>query len=72
MVDARKKDFESGFKLVVSGKDKQLQDEIRRMVAKCKRIEQDLLNERSKSSEEDAKNFNLIFIILFPAMSLIA
>jgi len=64
LTDLRKKDFEKAKEIILSGKEKQLQDEIRRMVANCKSIEDKLLEERSKSSEEDAKNFNLIFIIL--------
>ncbi len=71
MVDSRKKDFESALKLVTSGKDKQFQDEVRRIVAKCKRIEQDLLTERKSASEADAKNFNLIFIILLLVIAIV-
>ncbi|RYX99685.1 GAF domain-containing protein, partial [bacterium] len=64
MIRLRKKDFEKSKESVSSGVGKQLQDEIRKIVATCKEIESNLLSDRKKSSEEDAKNFNSIFIIL--------
>jgi CheY-like chemotaxis protein/signal transduction histidine kinase/CHASE3 domain sensor protein len=64
MVEARKKDFDLALKLVLSGRDKQGQDEIRRIVFKCKEIEQNLLTIRNAASESDTKGFNMVFLLL--------
>jgi len=64
LVELRKKDFEKAKEIVLSTREKQLQDEVRRMVSNCKSIEDKLLEERKSASEADAKNFNFIFIIL--------
>ncbi|HSZ26054.1 MAG TPA: response regulator [Cytophagaceae bacterium] len=69
IIAARRNSPEEGFKMVASGREKQLQDEIRRIVSNCKEIEQSLLNERVKVSEEDARNFNTVFIILLLIIS---
>jgi len=63
-IDTRKKDFEKAKELTASGRGKQIEDGIRKTVASCKEIENSLLDERKKASEEDARNFNTIFILL--------
>jgi CheY-like chemotaxis protein/signal transduction histidine kinase/CHASE3 domain sensor protein len=71
-IDLRKtQGFEKAAELVASGEGKRIEDEIRRMIDKVKAIEQALLLERKQVSEEDARNFNLIFIILLTIIALV-
>ncbi|MDB5255906.1 MAG: response regulator [Chitinophagaceae bacterium] len=63
-INLRKIDFEKARALTVSGKGKQIEDEIRRLISKCKATETALLEERKQSSEEDARNFTTIFMLL--------
>jgi len=71
-IDLRKtQGFEKAAELVASGEGKRIEDEIRRMIDKGKAIEQALLLERKQASEEDARNFNLIFIILLTVIALV-
>jgi CheY-like chemotaxis protein/CHASE3 domain sensor protein len=71
MIEARKKDFETALKMVLNGRDKQLQDEVRTQIGKCKSMEQNLLVERSAASENDARSFNFIFIILLVVIAVV-
>lgn len=70
-IEIRKKDFLKAQEIVSSGKGKQIQDEIRRLVANSKDIENKLLNERKKASETDASNFNTIFIFLLIIIAIV-
>jgi CheY-like chemotaxis protein/CHASE3 domain sensor protein len=67
----RKKSFEEAKALVLSGEGKRIEDKIRKRVANATKIEQSLLEERRKASEEDARNFNLIFIILLVVIAIV-
>ncbi|MFV8376165.1 response regulator [Flavobacterium sp. LB1P71] len=60
----RKKDFEKAREFVASGEGKELQDDIRKTIAKAKESEQTLLAERIQISEDDASMFNIVFAIL--------
>jgi len=64
-IDLRKKDFEKGRESVASGEGKLIQDEIRKIIGKAEGVENTLLAERKLESNNDARNFNLIFGILF-------
>jgi len=63
-VEARKLDFEKAREIVVSGEGKRIEDDIRKAIERAKGIEQSLLVQRKQESENDARNFNLIFIVL--------
>jgi len=64
IIELRKNSFEQAQVLVSAGIGKQLQDDIRRMVANSKELEQKLLNERKLAAEADANSFNSIFSVL--------
>src|SRR5258706_9753596 len=59
LITTRKTDFEKAKAIVSTREGKRIQDEIRRIVANSKEIENSLLVQRKKTSEEDARNFNL-------------
>src|SRR5258706_13779298 len=63
-IETRKQDFEKARQIVMTGEGKRIEDEIRKAIDKAKGVEQSLLVERKQASEEDARNFNLIFIVL--------
>jgi CHASE3 domain sensor protein/putative methionine-R-sulfoxide reductase with GAF domain len=63
-VELRKKDFEKARELVASGEGKRMEDEIRKIIDRAEEIEHRLLAERKLASEDDAKNFNSVFVIL--------
>jgi len=63
-IEARKKDPAKAIELVASGEGKRAGDDIRRIITKAEEIEQTLLEERKATSEEDARNFNIVFICL--------
>jgi len=63
-IEARKQDFEKASQIVVAGEGKRLEDELRKMIDQAKGIEQSLLAQRRQASEDDARSFNLIFIVL--------
>ncbi|MFV5701280.1 response regulator [Flavobacterium sp. XS2P12] len=63
-ITLRKKDFEKAREFVASGEGKQLQDEIRKIIAKAQESEQILLTERIQTSEDDASMFNIVFAVL--------
>jgi CheY-like chemotaxis protein/CHASE3 domain sensor protein len=71
LITIRKTDFEKARDIVSSGEGKSIQDEIRRIVANSIEIENTLLAERKKASEEDARNFNMIFIILMAVIAIV-
>jgi CheY-like chemotaxis protein/CHASE3 domain sensor protein/putative methionine-R-sulfoxide reductase with GAF domain len=60
-IEARKIGFEQAKEIVLTGEGKRIQDEIRKIVGHVKTTEQNLLEERRQASEEDARNFNLVF-----------
>ncbi len=64
LIVIRKNDFEKAKQITASGEGKRVEDDIRRIIANSREIEMTLLQERKKSSEEDAHNFNLVFITL--------
>jgi CheY-like chemotaxis protein/CHASE3 domain sensor protein len=70
-INLRKQDFEKAKEITASGKGKQLEDAIRKTVGNCKEIESKLLDERKKVSEEDAKNFNTVFILLLFVIAIV-
>ena len=63
-IEFRKKDFEKAKELVASEEGKQIQDRIRKIIDRAERIEFILLAERKQVSENDANNFNIVFVIL--------
>ncbi|MFE3872537.1 DUF705 domain-containing protein [Flavobacterium sp. ZS1P70] len=67
----RKSDFKKAQEFIASGEGKQLQDEIRKTIAKAEETERTLLNERMKTSEYDAGKFNLVFAFLLLIIILI-
>jgi len=71
VINLRKKDFESAKAFVVSGVGKESQDEIRKIIGRAQNIEYTLLAERKQASEDDANNFNLVFVILFGIIILV-
>lgn len=71
LVAIRKNDFERAREIVSAGEGKRIQDEIRRIIASATEEENKLLADRKRSSEEDARNFNLIFIILLAVITVV-
>jgi CheY-like chemotaxis protein/CHASE3 domain sensor protein len=64
IIAIRKTDAQTATTIVSRGDGKKIQDEIRRIIAHAKEMETSLLAERKASSEKDARNFNIIFILL--------
>ena len=71
LIAVRKNDFEKARAIVAAGEGKRIQDEIRKIIADSKDIENNLLITRKKSSEEDARSFNMVFIILLVIIALV-
>ena len=67
----RTQDFERARELVASGKGQEIEDETRKMIDKAKAIEEALLIERRQVSDEDARNFNLIFTVLLSVIAVV-
>jgi len=67
----RKEGFEKAREFVVSGVGKESQDRIREIIDSIQKLEHTLLAERKQASEEDANNFNLIFVILMVIIILV-
>jgi CheY-like chemotaxis protein/CHASE3 domain sensor protein/putative methionine-R-sulfoxide reductase with GAF domain len=63
-IDLRKKDIEKARESVSSGEGKRIEDGIRSKLDKAREIEQTLLVERREASNNDARNFNIVFAIL--------
>jgi CheY-like chemotaxis protein/signal transduction histidine kinase/CHASE3 domain sensor protein len=61
-IEARKVDFEQAKEMVLSGEGKRIQDELRKIAGNAKGLEQELLAQRTRSSEEEVDSFNLVFI----------
>ncbi|MDB5273583.1 MAG: response regulator [Chitinophagaceae bacterium] len=70
-ITLRQQDFEKAKLFTASGKGKQIEDEIRRTILQSKNIESNLLEKRKQSSEEDARSFNLIFILLLAIITVV-
>jgi len=70
-IDFRKKDFEKAKELVASGEGKQIEDRIRKIIDRAQEIEHTLLVERKQASDDDARNFNLVFVILLLIITII-
>jgi len=60
----RKGGFEKAREFVASGIGKESQDKIREIIDRVQSIEYTLLAERKQASEDDANNFNVVFVIL--------
>lgn len=67
----RSKDFETAKTLLATGEGERLMDAIRSVVNTAKGTEQTLLAERKQASEEDAHNFNTIFIVLLAIIAIV-
>ena len=63
-IEARREGFEKARQIVIGGEGKRIEDEIRKAIEHAKGIEQSLMVDRKQASENDAKNFNVIFIAL--------
>ena len=63
-VELRKTDWEKARQVVIGGEGKRIEDGIRRIIDRSREIEQKLLTERRQASDEDARNFNLVFAFL--------
>ena len=71
-IQVRKTDgFEKALDMVVSGAGKSTLDDFRRLIDQAKATEQAFLLERKQAAEEEARNFNLIFIILLSVIALV-
>jgi len=70
-IDLRKEGFEKAREFVVSGVGKESQDRIREIIDSIQKIEYTLLAERKQASEDDANNFNLVFVILMGIIILV-
>ena len=67
----RKGGFEKAREFVASGIGKESQDKIREIIGSLQKLELTLLAERKQSSEDDANNFNLVFVILMVIIILV-
>jgi signal transduction histidine kinase/DNA-binding response OmpR family regulator/CHASE3 domain sensor protein len=63
-IELRRKDFEKAREIVATGEGKRIEDGIRKIIDKSREIEQKLLVERRMASDDDARNFNLVFAFL--------
>ncbi|SHG77730.1 Signal transduction histidine kinase [Chryseolinea serpens] len=63
-IDLRKKDVEKARKIVAGGDGKRIEDGIRALIDKARGVEQTLLVERRQASDDDARNFNVVFAVL--------
>ncbi len=63
-IELRKKDFEKAKEVVATGEGKRIEDGIRRIIDRSREIEQKLLAIRRTASDDDARNFNLVFAFL--------
>lgn len=63
-IELRKNDFEKAKVSVVSGEGKAIQDRIRKIIESAVQRQHTLLVERKQASENDASNFNIVFVIL--------
>jgi CheY-like chemotaxis protein/CHASE3 domain sensor protein/putative methionine-R-sulfoxide reductase with GAF domain len=70
-VELRRQDFEKAKEFVQTGRGKQLQDAVKRTIDNSKEIETKLLDERKKISEEDARDFNIVFILLLLIITIV-
>ena len=52
-------------------REKHIEDEIRRIAARSQDMENNLLAERKKESDEDANNFKLVFICLLALITIV-
>ena len=64
-IDVRKKDYEKAKEIIATGEGKRIEDGIRKIIDRSRQMEQKLLLERRQASDEDARNFNIVFAILF-------
>ncbi|MGC4101140.1 response regulator [Ferruginibacter sp.] len=71
LITVRRTDFEKAKQMISEGQGKRIQDEIRRMVNSDKEVENNLLVERKRTSEEDARNFNMIFLLLLAVIAVV-
>jgi len=63
--------IEKSREFVASGIGKESQDRIREIIDSIQKLEHTLLAERKQASEEDANNFNLVFVILMVIIILV-
>ena len=71
IINLRKKDFEAAKSLMATRRGKQIEDEIRRIIANSKGIENKLLAERQRSSDQDARDFSTVFIALLAIIAIV-
>ncbi|MCW3127454.1 MAG: histidine kinase [Bacteroidetes bacterium] len=67
----KKKGFSEAEKLLAEGEGKRKLDEIRNRVADAKSIENTLLLEREKTSQQDAQGFTIVFIVLLLVIAIV-
>lgn len=67
----RDQSFERARDFVGGARGKQIQDEIRRIVADCRNMEINLLAQRKEASERDARNFTIVFVALLVIIALV-
>ncbi|MEI9944313.1 MAG: response regulator [Chitinophagaceae bacterium] len=71
LIIIRRKNADSARAIVSAGEGKRIQDEIRRIIGNSKQVENTLLAERKQSSEEDGRNFNIIFTVLMVVIAIV-
>jgi len=67
----RTKEFETARDMINTDKGKRILDTIRKMIDNATDAEQKLLAERKEASEKDARNFNLVFIVLLLVIGIV-
>lgn len=71
LIQLRKtKGFEESRQRVASGEGKQVQDQIRKIIANASLTENELLKERAKASEQEVHSFNVVFAVLLSVIIL--
>ncbi|MCW3085186.1 MAG: signal transduction histidine kinase [Bacteroidetes bacterium] len=71
-IDVRKtKGLEEATAYIKTGTGKRMMDSLRVMITGAKDVEQQLLVKRQQTSENDARNFNLVFIMLLLVIVLV-
>ena len=71
IIELRRKNAEQATQLFLTGKGKQLHDDMRQMIAEANNVENELLVKRKALSEEDAVSFNALLFVLVIVMILV-
>jgi len=70
-IGLRREDYEKARELIRSGESRRILNEIRSLIRNAREIEQALLVKRKQASEDDIRNFNIIFMVLLTVIAIV-